>query len=111
MATAYVGTIFSKGASGRYYTTPFTATDVNAALWIFPDGSSDLTFGEPVVIYDLIVSSIVGDTSTAHMWSNSKDTGIVIQKAISGTAGVNRQIQQSPIPINAGSRLRFVQTT
>jgi len=111
MATAYTGVIQAIGSSGRVYTNTFTATDVTTNYWIFPDGSSDLTYGEPVVIKDIAVSSTAGDTSTAHIYSNNLDTGLVVLKALNGATGVVRQFQGSPIPVKAGSRLRFQQIT
>ena len=114
VATPYVGVIILQYQDGFSEQYPFTASDVNAAFWLGPDGLSPIKASGAHgngIIKDIILSAAGVDTRTATIRVNGRAVPeIVVLGANIGTQ-VLRQFQQSPIKYPAGASMLFTQTT
>jgi len=111
MATAFKGTLVFKTAK-RSWTIPCTMSDVAAAFYIFPSGASDYQLPQnegTVYLADVILSAAGADTTKADIYVNDTTTGQQVANAANVGTVFNRQFMSSPIPIKAGSRIRFTQ--
>ena len=102
----------SVAVDGVIKNLPLTASDVNAAFWLFPDGSSTLPLGtSAAVIRDIVYTSAGVDTTSVDLFVNGINTGYRIFNGANLATTINRQVANSPIGIKPGANVRFVQNT
>lgn len=91
----------------------FTASDVNAAYWLAPDGSSDIFLSTTTggIIADVLYTAAGTDTSTVSIFKNGFDTGLKFVNAANTGSILNRQSQSMKLSFQAGDKFRFVQNT
>ena len=115
VAAAYkVSLVVALGAmNGERKMIPLTASDVNAAFWLFPSGSSEMVLNglKDTYIVDTIYSASGTDTSQVEIFVNGSSTGVKVLNATSLGTIVSRPFQQAPMRIPAGSLVRFTQLT
>jgi hypothetical protein len=112
MAAAYKVAMKVVNAQGQTRSIPLTASDVNAAYWIFPSGGSELQLSSvPSVIADVIYSAAGTDTSSVSVYINGIDSGIKLFNAANLGTVYDRQVKTCPIQIPAGALVRFIQNT
>jgi hypothetical protein len=112
VAAAFKGTIVLRNNAG-IRTVPFTASDVNAAYYIFPSGASDLQLSADGVTYvtDVILSAAGTDTSKGDIFVNDMTIGQQILNSANVGTVFNRQFMSAPLALKPGSRLRIQQLT
>lgn len=111
MATPYtVECIYQKrsGAMGQLH---LTASDVATAFYLAPSGASDLVLSaEDVKIVRMLYSGTPVTTTTAKVFINGQDTGIVLVGAANIPTAVQPQISfVTPIYLPGGSQVKFTQ--
>lgn len=112
MAAAAYKVALSVQVDGKIKNIPLTASDVNAAYWLFPDGSSTMPFGNgPAVIREVIYSAAGTDTTSVDVFVNGINTGYRIFNSLNLGTTINRQVANSPIGIAPGAQVKFVQNT
>lgn len=116
-AAAFTGTLkfmlYSKGQAVPY-TQRVTISDVNAAFYIFQDGSSDITLPSDcdyVSLVDVILVTGGTDTTSATIFANQRETGEIIDNKSNLTTNQSRQYMGSPVNFKPGARLKFRQNT
>jgi len=110
MATAYTAALTFVGK--RIYNFHCTASDVSGEYYInAQDGSSDFVFSEPVTFTDIVFSTTAGTTNRVSVQANGVDSGIILTQNANQATTVGRQLTRSPIPVNAGAKLRFKMVT
>lgn len=89
----------------------FTASDVAAAFYIFPDGQNILTIpaDSDYAIVDLALSAAGTDTTNADVAVNQRLTGVVVGNSTNLGTNYSRQFMIAPMIIKGGSTLRFIQ--
>lgn len=99
--------------NGERKMIPLTASDVNAAFWLFPSGSSEMVLhgSKDTYIVDTILSAAGTDTTQTEVFINGSSTGTKLLNATSIGTIVSRPFQQAPMRIPAGSLVRFTQLT
>lgn len=114
-ATPYKVTLIAAlGApNGERKMIPLTASDVNAAFWLFPSGSSEMVLhgSKDAYIVDTILSAAGVDTSQVEIFLNGSSTGVKLLGATSIGTTVNRPFALAPMRVPAGSLVRFTQLT
>lgn len=114
-AAAYKVTLVAALGSPRGPTKAIsmTASDVNAAYWLFPSGGSELPLNgvSDVYIVDAILSAAGTDTSQSEFYINGTSTGFKLQNATSLATTIGRPLQSAPIRIPAGATLKVIQLT
>jgi hypothetical protein len=113
-AAAFKGVIKFQAQSGVTFNYPITATDINAAYYIFPDGNGDVVLPSmygTLYLVDVVLSASGTDTSTGTIFVNGKTTGELIMNAANLGTNFSRQFLGSPIAIMPGARLRIQQNT
>jgi len=111
MATPYtVECIFQK-RNGQMGQLHLTASDVSTAMYLAPSGASDLVLApDDVKIVRMLYSGTPATTTTATVWINGANTGIVLVGASNTPTAVQPQISfVTPIYLPGGSQIRFVQ--
>ena len=112
-ATPYkVTLILALGSpAGAKKMIPLTASDVAAAFWLFPSGSSEMVVNgsNDAYIVDTILSGAGVDTTQTEIFLSGSSTGVKLLNATSLTTAVSRPFQQAPLRIPAGSMIRFTQ--
>jgi len=89
-----------------------TASDVNAAAWVFPSTGTEMQLSSlPCSITDIVLSAAGTDCSNSTLYVNGVDSGIRIIHATNVGTVINRQIAMNPIAIPAGALVKFVQNT
>lgn len=90
-----------------------TASDVNAAFWLFPSGGNELPVHGLMDAYlvDAILSAAGTDTSQSEVYINGSSTGFKLLNATSLGTVVNRPLQLAPIRVPAGQTLKVTQLT
>lgn len=110
-ATPFKVALTVRGAAG-VRSVPLTASDVNAAYFLFPSGGSELQLSSaPCIISDMIYTAAGVDTTSSDLFVNGVNTGIRIFNALNLATTINRQIASSPISVPAGALVKFVQNT
>jgi hypothetical protein len=113
MATAYKGTVLVRYGNGRSRTYKITASDVAAAAWVMEDASTILKVASTqgsVQIADIILTGAGGtDTTNIEIWVNGKQTGEIVLGGANTTATISRQIQGSPVMVEPGAQIQFIQ--
>lgn len=100
-------------SNGARKMIPLTSSDVNAAFWLFPSGSSEMVLhgSQDAYIVDTILSAAGTDTTQVEIFLNGSSTGVKLLTATSLATGLSRPFQQAPMKIPAGSLVRFTQLT
>ena len=90
-----------------------TATDVNAAFWLFPSGQNTavLSGDADVYIVDTILSAAGTDTSQSEFYVGNVSTGFKLQNATSIATTIVRPFQNAPMRIPKGQTLTVSQLT
>lgn len=88
-----------------------TATDVAAASWLFPSGSSaeSLHGGADVYIVDAILSAAGTDTTQSEFYLGGTSTGFFLQNATSLATTIQRPFQLAPMRVPKGVQLQVIQ--
>jgi hypothetical protein len=89
-----------------------TATDVAAAYYLTPSGSNIFVLDGALdcKIVQVLYSNTPATTTTATVWFNGQNTGIVLVGAANAPAAVNPQVSpQKPIYVRAGTQISFIQ--
>lgn len=110
-AAAFTGTMIFKGANGRVMHIRCTMSDVAAAAWVFPDGSSTLTLPAETnwSLVDMIIVTGGTDTTQSALWVNQLNSGLVIDHKSNLNTSQFRQFITNPVGFKAGSQLKLVQ--
>lgn len=112
MVAAPYKVVLSVVVDGQTKSIPLTASDVNAAYWLFPDGSNQNTLGNgAAVIKDIIYTAAGTDTSNVDVYVNGFYTGYRIFNGANLGTVLNRQVQNTPIGVRPGATIRFIQNT
>lgn len=110
-AAAFTGTLIFKGSNGRIIHARCTMSDVAAAAWVYPDGSS--TFQLPsdanYSLVDVIVVTGGTDTTNSELYVNQLNTGLVVDHKSNLNTVQFRQFITNPLGFKAGSVIKFVQ--
>jgi len=111
-AAAYTVSMAVDTSSGRRMLR-LTASDVNAAFWLYPSGASELPLDPKgsAVIRDIIYSAAGTDTSQVAIFKNGVDTGIRLANEANLGTVINRQVAVSPIAFGLGDQVKFQQLT
>lgn len=91
-----------------------TATDVNAAYYLFQDGQDNLTLPSmygTLYLTDVILSAAGTDTSTGSIFINGKRCPDIIMNAANVATNLSRQFMGAPIGVMAGANFRVQQVT
>lgn len=111
MATAYKASISVRNNKGQMKSYYYTASDVNAEMWLLPSGSNETQLSAvPCQIVDAIMGS-VGDTTQVQVYVNGQLQTILYNALSLPTAVGGRMCQQNPISIPAGALVKFIQVT
>lgn len=89
-----------------------TASDVATALYLAPSGTGDhvLDGKQDTKIVQMLYSNTPATTTTATVWFNGQNTGIVLVGAANSPTAVNPQVSPlKPIYVPAGTVVRFIQ--
>ena len=111
MATPYTVELIYQKRSGAMGQLHLTSSDVAAAFYLTPAGNSDIVIAsEDVKITRMLYSGTPATTTTATVFINGANTGIVLVGAANTSAAVQPQISFiTPIYLPAGSQIKFVQ--
>lgn len=112
-AVPFAGTLNFKGMSnGEGLQYRFTATDVNAAYWVFDDGNSFLQLPptQKWVLIDCQIETGGTDTTNDTVYINQKPAFTLSRKSNLTTA-IGRAFQVMPAGFPAGAMVRFKQNT
>jgi len=89
-----------------------TSSDVATQFYLAPSGASDhvLDGKQDTKIVQMLYSGTPATTTTATVWFNGQNTGIVLVGAANAPAAVNPQVSPlKPIYVPAGTQVRFIQ--
>ena len=112
VAAPYKVSMALQNAKGQRKSIYLTASDVNAAAWVFPSGGTELAVSAvDSVITDLIYSAAGTDTSQVAVYLGGIDTGLRIVNAANTYNTIQRQVATTPITIPAGIPVKLVQLT
>lgn len=111
VAAAFTGTLIFQGGNGRILHIRCTMSDVAAAGWVFPDGSTALQLPASTnwVLKDVIVVTGGTDTTQSQLYVNQLNTGLVIDHKSNLNTSNFRQFITSPVPFAAGSVIKLIQ--
>lgn len=111
MATPYTVECIYQKRNGQMGQLHLTASDVAAAFFLAPSGASDLVLSsEDVKIVRMLYSGTPATTTTATVWINGANTGIVLVGAANTSAAVQPQISFiTPVYLPGGSQVKFIQ--
>lgn len=110
-AAAFTGTLIFKGANNRTLHVRCTMSDVAAASWVFPDGSSVLQLPSDTnwSLVDAIIVTGGTDTNQSALWVNQLNSGLVVDHKSNLNTSQFRQFITNPVSFRGGSQLRLVQ--
>lgn len=112
MAAAPYKVVLSIKTSRGAKSIPLTASDVNAAAWVFPSGGTEVQLdSDTCVVTDITYTAAGTDTSSVDLFVNGINTGYRIFNGTNLYNVLNRQIQNTPFTIKAGALVKFVQNT
>lgn len=109
-----ISAVFALGSpNGPRKMVALTASDVNAAFWLWPSGSSETVVHgqQDSYLVDTILSAAGTDTSQSEFYLNGAATGTKLLNATSLATTVGRPFQNAPLRIPAGAQLRVTQLT
>lgn len=112
MATPYTAEVIFQRRDGSGGQLHLTASDVAAAAFLTPSGASDwvLDGKQDCKIIQVLYSGTPATTTTATVWMNGNNSGIVLVGAANAPAAVNPQISYAkPLYVPAGTQMRFIQ--
>jgi hypothetical protein len=113
-ATAFICSIVVKYQDGYSEQIPCTASDVNAANWLGPDGLAPIRISGAhgnAIISDIILGPVATDTRTSTLEVNGRRIPEIVLHAANYGAVVGRQFQQTPLKLTQGAVLEFTQNT
>lgn len=92
---------------------PLTASDVNAAAWVFPSAGTEMVVNGKADVYivDVIYSAAGTDTTSVDIFLNGVFSGTRILNATTLATAVTRPFQSAPFFIPAGTQVKFIQNT
>lgn len=111
-AAAFTTTMIFRGMrTGKTIHVRCTVSDVAAAYWIFPDGSSTLQLpaDDNYSLVDVIIVTGGTDTTQSQLYVNQLNSGIVVDHKSNLNTSQFRQFITNPISFRAGSQLKLVQ--
>lgn len=111
MATPYTIECIYQTRSGKMGQVHLTANDVAAAFYLPPSGNDPVVLSsEDAKIVRMLYSGTPATTTTATVWINGQNTGIVLVGAANAPGAVYPQISdRTPIYVPGGSNIRFIQ--
>jgi len=117
MATPYSVDLSYRTRSGRVGMLHLTSSDVAAAYYLSPSGSADIVLSpEDAKIFQMLYSTTPATTTTAKVYINGADTGIVLTGAANLATATLPQIRAASangpgteIQVPGGSVIKFVQ--
>jgi hypothetical protein len=101
-------------ATGESIQYACTATDVNAAFWIFPDGLPNVVLPSTkgiLALVDVVISPAPTSTTTASIQVNGKDTGERVMVLANLGTNSSRQYAGTPLYFPPGARVQVTQLT
>lgn len=114
-ATAYkVSLIAALGSpNGPRKIFPLTASDVNAAFWLFPSGASEMVLHgtQDVYIVDAILSAAGVDTTSVDFFVGGVNSGTRLLLATSLATTITRPLNIAPFKVPAGQMFKATQNT
>ena len=111
-AAAYKVSMTVRNGAGQERMIYLTASDVNAAAWVFPSGGTELQLSSlGSVIKDILYSAAGTDTTNVSVFINGVNSGLVLLNAANMYTTQFRQVASSPVQIPAGALVKFVQNT
>jgi hypothetical protein len=110
-AAAFTGTLIFKGGNGRVSHIRVTMSDVAAAAWVFPDGSTTLNLPADTnwSLVDVIIVTGGTDTTNSEIYVNQANTGITIDHKSNLNTVQYRQFITNPIGFKAASQIKLIQ--
>jgi hypothetical protein len=112
MATAFKGTVLIRYQDGTARTYKCTMSDVAAAAWVMEDASTIMKLASShgiAYISDIILTAAGADTTNSEIWVNGKNTGEIVLHGANITITVGRQISGSPVAVENGAQVQFIQ--
>lgn len=111
VAAPFTGTLIFKGANGRILHVRCTMSDVAAAAWVFPDGSTSLQLPADTSwsLVDSIVVTGGTDTTQSALYVNQLNSGLVVDHKSNLNTSNFRQFITNPVGFKAGSVLKLIQ--
>jgi hypothetical protein len=90
-----------------------TASDVNAAYWLYPNGASAnvMSGNHDVYVVDAILSAAGTDCSQSEVYVGGISTGFKLQHATSLATTIGRPFPNAPLRVPKGLTLQFTQLT
>lgn len=114
-AAAYKVTLIVAQGSPNGPRTPYslTASDVNAAQWLFASGqgSNVMNGSSDIFIVDTILSAAGTDTTQSEFFVGGVSTGFKLLNATSLATTIGRPFQNAPLRVPAGLALQVNQLT
>lgn len=114
-AAAYKVTLIAAlgSPSGPRKAYSLTASDVNAAFWLFPSGASSMTLHgtSDVWVVDTILSAAGTDTTQSEFYLGGVSTGFKLLNATSLATTIVRPFPSAPLRVPAGIPLQVTQLT
>ena len=110
-AVAFTGTMIFKGANGRIMHIRCTMSDVAAAAWVFPDGSTSLQLPADTnwSLVDIIIVTGGTDTTQSALFVNQLNSGLVIDHKSNLNTAQFRQFITNAVGFKAGSTIKLIQ--
>lgn len=111
MATPYTVECIYQTRSGKMGQVHLTSSDVATQFYLPPSGNDPITLSsEDAKIVRMLYSGTPATTTTAQVFINGQNTGIVLVGAANAPAAVYPQISdRTPIYVPGGSNIRFIQ--
>ena len=114
VATPFVGNVVVVYQNGKRESIPVTMSDVTAAAWVGPDGTTliklDGSAGQAKII-DIMLSAAGADTRTSTIRVNGKLLPETVLHGVNIGTAVLRQYQQVPLKLPQGAQIQFNQNT
>lgn len=110
-AAPFTGTMIFKGSNGRVLQVRTTMSDVAAAAWVFPDGSTTLQLPSDTnwAMVDIIIVTGGTDTTNSVLYVNQLNSGLVIDHKSNLNSAQFRQFITNPVTFRAGSQVKLIQ--
>lgn len=110
-AAPFTGTLIFKGTNGKTIQVRCTMSDVAAAAWVFPDGSTTLQLPQASnwALVDVIIVTGGTDTTNSSLFVNQLNSGLVIDHKSNLNTVQFRQFITNPVTFAGGSQVKFIQ--
>jgi hypothetical protein len=111
-AAPFKATLAFKTRSGGAFSRYCTVSDVNAAYYVFQDGSSDIVMpNEDCKLVDIMLSAAGTDTTTATIYINNAPSPNVVINSANLYSTTVRQLMTTPVYLPGGAKIRLAQVT